>query len=289
MCNHLKEYSIVEHIKYAHNITTKQYRELFPDAPVKSEKQIKIQSEQSKKKWQNDEFKNNQIKKRKITHTSPEFRKKMSDKITKIHKETPNVFSGLTNYHKTNEFKMWVTSESRIDKIRKTTKDRWADNTYRERTINSIKKSLNDGRCAKSVEFRENMSKKISKLYADGVLTNSLCKYKTGKYENKNGDFFIYASSYELDAMIIFDNSELIKSWTNKHGIRIKYYYNNLNRNYVPDFLVNFNNGLTYIIEMKGWKTEEVEIKEIYIKKIYPNYKIFYNIEELKKFIDENK
>ena len=40
---------------------------------------------------------------------------------------------------------------------------------------------------------------------------------------------------------------------------------------------------------MKGWNTEEVDIKEYYAKKIYPNYKIFYSVEDLKQFINENK
>ena len=41
----------------------------------------------------------------------------------------------------------------------------------------------------------------------------------------KKNEEFIYSSSYELDSMILFDNNECIFNWTNKHGIRIKYYY----------------------------------------------------------------
>ena len=89
--------------------------------------------------------------------------------------------------------------------------------------------------------------------------------------------------------MKLFDETEHIEKWTNKHGIRIRYYFNDLNRHYVPDFLVDFKNGKSYIIEMKGWYTEEVDVKKHYTLKIYPNYKIFYNVEELKNFINENK
>jgi hypothetical protein len=88
--------------------------------------------------------------------------------------------------------------------------------------------------------------------------------------------------------MKLFDLSTQIKTWTNKHGIRIKYFYNNINRHYVPDFLVEFNNGLSYIIEMKGWKTEEVDVKEYYTKQTYKNYKIFYSVNDLKTFINED-
>jgi hypothetical protein len=181
-----------------------------------------------------------------------------------------------------------VISKERIDKISETSKKRWENDEYRKKTINSIKNTLSDGRCEKTKDYRENMSKIISKLYAEGTISNESNKYKTGKYDSKIGEVFLYSSSYELESMILFDESSNIKSWTNKHGIRIKYYYNNLNRHYIPDFLIEFLNGNTYIIEMKGWNTEEVNVKEYYTKKIYPNYKIFYSVNDLKQFINEN-
>jgi hypothetical protein len=289
ICGVEKPSSIVEHIKYDHKIKSADYRELYPGANVKSEEFLLKLKTNAKELWNNPEYREKQIKIRNITHKDPEFKKKMSEKIKKIHKETPEVFSGLTNWHKTDEFKVWVVSEERKNKIKKTTKERWENDDYRNKTIASIKKTLNDGRCKKSVEFRENMSKKISELYSLGILKNEKNKYKTGIYTSKKNENFIYASSYELDAMKLFDESEHIKEWTNKHSIRIKYYYNDLNRHYVPDFLVDFKNGKSYIIEMKGWHTEEVDVKKYYTLKVYPNYKIFYNLEELKNFINENK
>lgn len=147
---------------------------------------------------------------------------------------------------------------------------------YKEKFPNSIVKS-------------KEMSEIISQLYSEGKIKNEKNKYKTGTFKSKNGEEFIYSSSYELDSMIFFDLNETIVKWTNKHGIRIKYYFNNLSRNYVPDFLVELSDGSTYIIEMKGWETDEVKVKEYYTKKIYPNYKIFYSVNDLKKFIYENK
>ena len=265
ICGVEKKCSIVEHLKFEHKMKSADYKLMFIGSQVKSNSELKKISERFKKIWSDPEYRNKQIKIRNITHKDPEFKKNMSEK-----------------------FKKWVVSDERIKKISKTSKERWENNEYREKTIESIKASLNNGRCKKSLEYRENMSKKISQLYADGIISNHSNKYKTGKYTSKSNEIFMYSSSYELESMKLFDLSDLIKTWTNKHGIRIKYFYNDINRHYVPDFLVEFNNGLSYIIEMKGWNTEEVDVKEYYTKQIYKNYKVFYTINDLKKFINEN-
>lgn len=289
ICGIEKESSIVEHLKFIHKLTTNEYRVLYPNSFVKSKEYMKNLSLKLSKKWEDTEYRTRMTQIRNITHKDPEFRQKMSETLKKKHKESPESFSGFTQWSKTDKFKEWVVSKERINKITESSKKRWENEDYKKKTIESIKKSLNDGRCQKNKKYRENMSKIISKLYADGTVTNESNKYKTGKYESKLGEIFLYSSSYELDSMILFDESTNIKYWTNKHGIRVKYFYNNLNRHYVPDFLIEFLNGETYIIEMKGWNTEEVNIKEYYTKKIYPNYKIFYSVDDLKQFIYENK
>ena len=289
ICGIEKKCSIVEHLKYEHKMSSKIYKEKFPNSMVKSKQVSELFGLRAKKMWDNPEFKDRMIKIRNTTHKDPEFKQKMSEKIKKIHKETPEVFSGFTNWSKTEKFKKWVKSEERLKKISETSKKRWEDENYRNKTIESIKKVLNDGRCFKNDEYRIKMSEKISQLYSEGIIKNEKNKYKTGTFKSKNGEEFIYSSSYELDSMIFFDSNDDIVKWTNKHGIRIKYYFNDLNRNYIPDFLVDLSNGNTYIIEMKGWETEEVMVKEHYAKKIYPNYKIFYSVDNLKNFIYENK
>jgi hypothetical protein len=289
ICGIEKEFSIVEHLKFDHNMKSVEYKSLYSNAKVKSVKHSQLLSERAKKMWNDNNFKQKQIKIRNITHKNPDFKKKMSEKIKELYKLTPEVFSGITNWHKTEKFKKWVISEERKNKLKKSSKERWENDEYRKKTIESIKKTLNDGRCKKSIEYRENMSKKISKLYSLGILKNEKNKYKTGVYTSKKNEHFIYSSSYELDSMLLFDDSEQIEKWTNKHGIKIKYYFDGLNRNYVPDFLVDFKNGKSYIIEMKGGHTDEVDVKKYHALKEYPNYIIFYNIKELKEFLNENK
>jgi hypothetical protein len=288
ICNFEKQYSIVEHLKFEHKLSSKQYKELYPNARVKSNEYSKMNSEQQKIKWSDKEYKQKMSESRQITHNKPEFKEKMSNILKKRHIEIPEVYSGFTNWSKSEKFKDWVKSEDRIKKISKTSKERWENEEYRKKTIKSIKTILNDGRCNKKLEFREKMSKIISELYSLGKITNNSNKYKTGTYVSKNNETFFYSSSYELQSMIFFDSIPFIKKWTNKHRIRIKYYFNGLNRNYVPDFYVELTNNKIFIIEMKGWETEEVLIKQQFTLKEYPNYKLFYSVEDLKKFIYEN-
>lgn len=288
ICGIEKEHSIVEHIKYVHKINSKTYREIYPNSDIKSKEYLDNLKIKVKEKWSDLKHKEKMIKIRNMTHKNPEYRKKMSEKIKKIHKENPNVFSGFTKWSSTEKFKKWIKSDERIKKISESSKKRWENIEYREKTINSLKKVLNDGRCIKNEEYRKKMSEKISQLYSEGLIKNEKNKYKTGIYTSKSGDTFIYSSSYELESMEFFDSFDGIIKWTNKHGIRIKYYFNNLNRHYIPDFFVELSNGKTYIIEMKGWETDEVLIKKHYAQKEYPNYKIFYSVEDLKNFIYEN-
>jgi hypothetical protein len=288
ICNIEKKASIVEHLKYSHKMSSKEYKKLYSNADVKSMDQKKKMSDMIKKKWSDEEYRKKQVDIRNITHKSPEFRKKMSEKIKKIHEETPNVFSGFTNWSKTDKYKVWVKSDERKKKISDASISNWKNNTYRNKVINSLKESLSNGVCAKNDEYRKKMSETISKLYSTGEIKNENNKYKTGYFTSKDGEKFFYSSSYEKSAMEIFDSHPKISHWTNKHGLRIKYYFNNLERNYVPDFYVEFQNGVSYIIEMKGWETEEVRIKEYYTKKKYNNYKIFYTINELTHFLNDN-
>jgi len=114
----------------------------------------------------------------------------MSQKIKNKHKENPDLYSGFTNWHKTEKFKNWVISSDRINKISESTKKRWQNVEYKNKTINKIKTVLTDGRCKKTIEYKEKMSKKISELYSNGLITNNSNKYKTGKYNSKKMNCF---------------------------------------------------------------------------------------------------
>lgn len=67
--------------------------------------------------------------------------------------------------------------------------------------------------------------------------------YYTSKISNKA---FYYMSLTELAAMMIFDNKKF--NWEKNSKLRIPYVFNNKERKYIPDFIVNF----IEIIEIKG-------------------------------------
>ena len=62
-----------------------------------------------------------------------------------------------------------------------------------------------------------------------------------------------YDSLLERDYMIELEQDPAVKSWTKKHGIKIPYIYLGLfTRNYLPDFLVEYNDGSKELHEGKG-------------------------------------
>ena len=287
ICGVEKEFTIKDHLKWSHGLNKKSYLEIYPDGEVTSKLQRSRVSERSKKMWDSDVYKDKMSKIRKITHNKPEFKQKMSDIMIKIHNEKPELFEKFRNWHKTKEFKEWVKSESRVNKIRESSIKRWGNDEYRKKVIDAMSKSLSDGRCTKSDEFRENMSRIIAEKYANGELTNTCGKYKTGWYLAKDNLNYWFASSYEEKAMIILDNNDNVKKWTNKHGITIKYEINGVKRRYVPDFLVKLKCGKELIIETKGWESEEVNIKAEAAMVIYgENYKLVYKINKINNILN---
>lgn len=156
----------------------------------------------------------------------------------------------------------------------KNSKNRWKDETFREKVSNSLKKAslLNNESRKKSLikmwndrsdEERESIATKISqtksKLIASGelVISHGNKKYKKGYY----GDEW-YDSSYELKRMKQLDGMGV--SWTKKHNIIIKYIdVDGKKRNYIPDFFIDDK----IIEEIKGYITKTDIQKSKYAKK----------------------
>lgn len=62
-----------------------------------------------------------------------------------------------------------------------------------------------------------------------------------------------YDSLLERDYMVEMEQDPGVKSWTKKHGIKIPYIYLGIiRRNYLPDFLVEYNDGKKELHEGKG-------------------------------------
>jgi hypothetical protein len=76
-----------------------------------------------------------------------------------------------------------------------------------------------------------------------GTLTN-LKKSPYGKED--------YDSTLEREYMVELERDPAVKSWTKKHGIKIPYRFLGFIKHYLPDFLVEYQNGTKEIHETKG-------------------------------------
>lgn len=47
--------------------------------------------------------------------------------------------------------------------------------------------------------------------------------------------------------------SPLVKDWTKKHGLKLPYRHRNRKKRYIPDILVVYHDGRTYLEEVKGF------------------------------------
>ena len=83
ICGFEKQFSIVEHLKFNHNLNSKQYKELYPNALVKSKEYSEMNSSQKKIKWSDDGYRQKMSESRQISHNKPEFKKKMSNIVKK--------------------------------------------------------------------------------------------------------------------------------------------------------------------------------------------------------------
>jgi hypothetical protein len=61
-----------------------------------------------------------------------------------------------------------------------------------------------------------------------------------------------YDSALEREYMVELERDAAIVKWTKKHGIKIPYTFLGLQRNYLPDFLVEYRDGTREIHETKG-------------------------------------
>ncbi len=61
-----------------------------------------------------------------------------------------------------------------------------------------------------------------------------------------------YDSALEREYIVELERDSAVKSWTKKHGIKIPYILFGFSRNYLPDFLVEYQDGSKELHETKG-------------------------------------
>jgi len=97
-----------------------------------------------------------------------------------------------------------------------------------------------------------------------------------------------YDSDLEKYYMVELEGMPGVKTWTKKHNIKIPYQFFFLKRYYIPDFLVEFNDGSKEIHETKGLpflfllstKLKKASAEE-YCKKIGWKYKFITKDKEI--------
>ena len=90
-----------------------------------------------------------------------------------------------------------------------------------------------------------------------------------------------YDSDLEKFYMVELEGMPGIKNWTKRHNIKIPYHFLFIRRNYIPDFLVELNDGSREIHETKGLpflfllstKLKKLSAEE-YCKKLGWKYKL---------------
>lgn len=131
--------------------------------------------------------------------------------------------------------KVWAR-ESHRQKVSQSQRDAWARDY--------------DARYTKifTPEFCENVSRYMTQKLIDG---NSI-PWSKGTHSSPKSvrECNNYKSSWEIAFMLLLDTDEKITKWKYE-PFRIKYRFDDKNKRYAPDFLVETSTGETYLIEVK--------------------------------------
>jgi type III restriction enzyme len=73
----------------------------------------------------------------------------------------------------------------------------------------------------------------------------------------------VYDSTWEKAASDALEHSDRVAAWAkNDHlGFKVRYLWRGSSRNYVPDYLIRFDNGKTLVLEIKGQDSEQNRAK----------------------------
>lgn len=128
-------------------------------------------------------------------------------------------------------------------------------------------------------------SKTLSNKIANGTFVHNFGHFKHGKYESLNSGIQWYDSSWELIRMKFLDS--INAKWTKKHKIAIPYVDSNQKiRNYVPDFLIENENGI-FLEEIKGYKNKDYAHKVTAAEEWCKKYNMIYRVLDSKESLSK--
>lgn len=144
-------------------------------------------------------------------------------------------------------------------------KKNWAKSTTRRAARSELSKRMWKNEAYRKTMKSEKTRNKISKTISNGI-KNDPEKYcvnyrtKKGWFESKkNNNKIYYQSSYELRFLEIIEQSDQIKSFK-RPDFTIKYIKpsDNCLHRYSADFIVDYNNGLRELVEVKAnWQIKK--------------------------------
>ena len=293
ICNKEVKHDLCTHIRNSHKLSKNEYLLLFPNSEFFSEEICKARSEKTKTRWANPIKREKMCKSREGIYATKEWNDKRQKGYEKAKKEgriKPSWNSGKT---KEQDIRLKRIGEKNRDHLTGRTKENYEYLKQHSEwmKINSLFSNDNPTLQYTNEEkeqWKRKISKTLSTRIANGEVHFPSNRFKNGWFQGINGTYF-YQSNLELETMMIFDSLDIIDTWTNKHGIKIEYEMSDKSIHfYIPDFYVVLKCGKKLVIEMKGFETEEVLIKEKYARELYKyNYFIFYDTITLKETLYE--
>jgi hypothetical protein len=292
ICGTEKEISIVEHLRHTHKLTVPEYREIYPDADVKSEEAKRLVSEQHKKVWQDEEYRKKMCESRQVSHRKESFREAQSKRIKEVYERGFKSWSaGLT---KDDDERIASMGRKNSEHLTGRTKEDYEYLKKRSENLEGIipvgfdQKKWSE---EKIQSWKTKISKSVSEGLAEGRYSTPKNGYLKGWYQKPDGEKEYYESSWELELMNHLDSSSL--EWTKKHKIIISYEDEfGIQRRYVPDFLI-ISNSKKLLLELKGFSRSKLEIElkkksaETWAIENSASYRLCWSVDEAKLVIEE--
>lgn len=292
ICGLEKLWSIVEHLKYKHGLTCAQYREVYPDAELKSEEARRNISKTQRAFYEDPVHHQELCARRQKSHRTLEFRTKQSHCLKKFYENGGHAWNeGLT---KQSDERVARTGNAISVALSGRTKE---THEYLARLSILMKSRPNYRTIAReawSEERKRNWREKISQTLAlkcNVGETGSSKRYKTGNFITAGGVVEYFQSSWEEELMFELDKrlacGEIV-AWTKKHGIHFKYQIDDITRIYVPDFLVSLFDRQV-LVELKGWgNVKEIELKTQAARAEFGDrYVVCYSVDDVRRYLDE--
>lgn len=291
ICGYEVKYRLIEHILSKHKtiITLEEYKLKYGNVITEEYRLHCIMK--GKEKWGDPEYVKKTMDSRQEFYNDPEHWKKVGKGVKQFY-----INGGSTwNKGKTKEEDLRLVSigEKNRQHLTGRTKETHENIKRQSERMKELWKQQDSSMTyntkwmspEEQCEWKTKISKGVCDYFEKNGYTPVYNGYVQGWYERNDGNKEWYCSSYERDFMIFLDDNNI--TWTTKHNIRLKYIYENVERNYIPDFKIVIDD-VVYIIELKGWLKEKDKEKIIVGKQTYgENYFVCYSVNEAKEIINE--